>query len=251
MNGQTAAQHWLIRQHFEEALKGKVSDKTFKEYWRILNQMLNGNCRINSRSKYLQALAVVNHCKANYIGLNYNLPKWSKRSDGNLKRNVIERLLDADKLDKILNACPNTAKGNELKFAILISYNSGLRLSEVLALTPSDIIQNGYIRVQVQGKGGKYRTAYLRKTADIDLSTFTGFTITQSYVETNVKRIADKTSINFTFHSLRHTFATELLKNNVKLPKVSQLLGHASMTTTLVYLHAIDDVDDDMKQAGF
>lgn len=50
----------------------------------------------------------------------------------------------------------------------------------------------------------------------------------------------------FTFHSLRHTFATELFRQR-KHPKVVQsLLGHSSITqTTDTYSHLLDDVDDD------
>ena len=50
----------------------------------------------------------------------------------------------------------------------------------------------------------------------------------------------------FTFHSLRHTFATELFRQR-KHPKVVQsLLGHSSITQTMdTYSHLLDDVDDD------
>jgi integrase len=50
----------------------------------------------------------------------------------------------------------------------------------------------------------------------------------------------------FTFHSLRHTFATELFDQG-KRPKIIQsLLGHSSITQTMdTYSHLLDDVDDD------
>ena len=50
----------------------------------------------------------------------------------------------------------------------------------------------------------------------------------------------------FTFHSLRHTFATELF-NQRKRPKIIQsLLGHSSIVQTMdTYSHLLDDVDDD------
>ena len=51
---------------------------------------------------------------------------------------------------------------------------------------------------------------------------------------------------DFTFHTLRHTFATELF-NQRKHPKIIQtLLGHSSITQTMdTYSHLLDDVDDD------
>lgn len=43
------------------------------------------------------------------------------------------------------------------------------------------------------------------------------------------------------FHSLRHTFATQLLENNVPLIRVSRLLGHASIKTTEIYVHILNE----------
>ena len=63
------------------------------------------------------------------------------------------------------------------------------------------------------------------------------------------KRLLEEAGLadeGFTFHSLRHTFATELF-NQRKRPKVIQsLLGHSSITQTMdTYSHLLDDVDDD------
>lgn len=40
-------------------------------------------------------------------------------------------------------------------------------------------------------------------------------------------------------HSLRHSFATQLLKNNVDLDFVRKVMGHASIKTTQIYLHVV------------
>lgn len=59
-------------------------------------------------------------------------------------------------------------------------------------------------------------------------------------------RMAGLGDEGFTFHSLRHTFATELF-NQGKRPKIIQtLLGHSSIVQTMdTYSHLIDEVDDD------
>ena len=45
---------------------------------------------------------------------------------------------------------------------------------------------------------------------------------------------------NFTFHDLRHTFATRLADAGVDVVKIKELMGHASIVKTMRYLHATD-----------
>ena len=49
-----------------------------------------------------------------------------------------------------------------------------------------------------------------------------------------------------TFHSLRHTFATRLVRRNVDLPTIKELMGHSSINTTMIYAHTDEDA---MRQA--
>ena len=45
---------------------------------------------------------------------------------------------------------------------------------------------------------------------------------------------------NFTFHDLRHTFGTRLADAGVDVVKIKELMGHASIVTTMRYIHATD-----------
>lgn len=60
-------------------------------------------------------------------------------------------------------------------------------------------------------------------------------------------KFRDKNNLgNVTFHGLRHTAATFMLKNNIPVPTVSAVLGHASITTTLnTYAHVIEDTKEE------
>src|SRR6266496_712441 len=49
-----------------------------------------------------------------------------------------------------------------------------------------------------------------------------------------------ESNTNFTFHDLRHTFGTRLADAGVDVVKIKELLGHASIVTTMRYMHATD-----------
>jgi len=51
-----------------------------------------------------------------------------------------------------------------------------------------------------------------------------------------IEKIRKGISFKFTWHQLRHTFATALIKNNFDVYNVSQILGHAKIETTKIYL---------------
>ena len=91
------------------------------------------------------------------------------------------------------------------------------------------------------GTSGKI-TISCSPTASASRSTTTTFTTASTSLCYN--RRGSETRV-FTFHSLRHTFATELF-NQRKRPEIIQsLLGHSSITQTMdTYSHLFDDVDD-------
>ena len=68
-----------------------------------------------------------------------------------------------------------------------------------------------------------------------------------------IERLSRRSGITFTAHTLRHTYATELLRRKVPAEVVQKLLGHASVTTTLgTYEHLkIEDIRRTLLQAGW
>ncbi|WP_321471736.1 site-specific integrase [Halarcobacter sp.] len=51
-----------------------------------------------------------------------------------------------------------------------------------------------------------------------------------------INKIRENISFHFTWHQLRHTYATELVKNNFDIYNISKILGHSTIDTTRVYL---------------
>lgn len=129
-----------------------------------------------------------------------------------------------------------------------------IRKSELLNLKIWDInLEEGYIKV-VKGKWWKDRIVPIISSLERTLLSFMQARISISSKEwylfcsirwnklqdRDMRVIIDKlrkcTTFHFTWHSLRHTFATELVRNNFDIYNISQLLWHTKIETTKIYL---------------
>ena len=136
--------------------------------------------------------------------------------------------------------------------------NAGLRASEVLHLRGRDIDwTSGQLMVR-EGKGKKDRSLWLSEP-DLDLlrawksrrpvagellfTTLRGTPIKDRDLRAMVKRRARKAGIikDVHPHMLRHTFATDLYRVTKDIRLVQKTLGHADLSTTMIYTHLVDD----------
>jgi len=127
---------------------------------------------------------------------------------------------------------------------------SGLRRSELLAIRCRDV-REGYLFVY-QGKGEKDRVASIPRKLSREILDYIReegrgpadrlFPIGKTRLDNLVKGYALKAGIDdLTPHSLRHYFATRLLELGTDLRKVQELLGHADIRTTAIYLDVIPE----------
>lgn len=140
------------------------------------------------------------------------------------------------------------------KCVLMTVYGSGLRLSEIAGLKVSDIDSRNMRIFIRQGKGKKDRYAILSQKSLETLREYwkvykpkdwlfegrekgTHLTkrSTQDLFYNAVKKAGIKKDVSL--HSLRHAFATHMLEANVNLFHIKQLLGHADISTTTIYLH--------------
>lgn len=124
--------------------------------------------------------------------------------------------------------------------AFTLSYGAGLRLSEVLKLQKLEIdVKRKQISIW-GGKGGVDRSVPLPKLwrswmMDLIPIKKTGRTLQRKFV-----KYRDKAGLQkyYTFHSLRHGFATRLIEKGVPITHIQTLLGHSDVSTTGIYLKA-------------
>jgi integrase/recombinase XerD len=140
--------------------------------------------------------------------------------------------------------------------------DTGLRVSEVLSLRVSEVDwMSGKVTVK-QGKGRKDRILWLNEDAlgqlrawrerrpvatELLFTTLAGKRVRDNYLWAMVKRYAGKAGIdkNVHPHTLRHTFATDLYRETKNIRLVQKALGHADLSTTMIYTHIVDEELED------
>jgi integrase/recombinase XerD len=135
---------------------------------------------------------------------------------------------------------------------ILTLLTSGVRVSELTDLRVADVYKRS-VAVR-KGKGSKPRVTfitpvaqkaiedYLKQCSRTDGYLFAnpyGARLSRVVVARKVRHYAKKAGITktVTAHTLRHSFATTMLKRGARVEDVQKILGHSNIKTTLIYLH--------------
>lgn len=176
--------------------------------------------------------------------------------------------LHFDEVEDMLNEIDlGTESGLRDRAIIELLYSGGLRVSELINLNRGDINLERREFV-VRGKGGKDRPIFISKSAadrvddylaersDSLPALFLNNSYNEGSVDTSgnyrrltprsVERIVQKyarlagITKHVSPHTLRHSFATDLLMNGADLRSVQSLLGHADVSTTQIYTHVTD-----------
>lgn len=176
------------------------------------------------------------------------------------------KFLKLEELARLLDS-PNTKNiiGKRDKAILESLFSTGLRVSELAALNREQIkikSDTEELELAVSGKGGKIRAIYFSKRAlkalwsylnardDLDDALFINYRpgatksqesrrLTVKSIENTVKKyvLSSGLSIMATPHTLRHSFATDLLNQGVDLRTVQEFLGHRNIVTTQIYTH--------------
>ena len=173
-----------------------------------------------------------------------------------------KRLPHALSPDEMASLLADPATGENDPFLIQdramfeLMYSSGLRLSELVGLTPAQVdAASGEVRVT--GKGGKDRIVPVGRAARAALAAWLerrkhlpgeaealfigkrGRRIAPRVVQARLKALALRQGVSQRVHphALRHSFASHVLQSSGDLRAVQEMLGHASLASTQVYTH--------------
>ena len=194
------------------------------------------------------------------------------------KRQV--EFLDAEEVGRLLETSDTkTEKGLRDRAILELLFSTGLRVGELVKLTRDQLnLERG--EFAVRGKGDKVRVVFLsastiywlkeyfKKRQDLSPRrrgskavfvavrgekdiTKKAKNLTSRSIQRIVRENALKAGIvkKVTPHTLRHSFATDLLINGADIRSVQALLGHANITTTQVYTHVTDKQLREVHQA--
>lgn len=169
--------------------------------------------------------------------------------------------LSEDDINELITAIDLSHPQGERNRTILETiYSCGLRVSELVSLRISDLFfEEGFIRILGKGnkqrfvpihdKAQKYIRLYIENIRnqinpkkgfeDIVFLNRRGKALSRQMIFMILKDLAIAIDLNkkISPHTLRHSFATHLLKNGADLRAIQQMLGHESITTTEVYVH--------------
>lgn len=156
---------------------------------------------------------------------------------------------------------PRYPTGERNHLLIKLMLDTGLRLAEATALEWCHVDLATARLVVREGKGAKDRVLWLGEDLAAALAgwrqrqitvcqmvpahvftTLRGRGVQHRYVQEMVRRYADRAGIGkrTTPHVLRHTFATDLYRETRNIRLVQKALGHADLSTTMIYTHVFD-----------
>jgi integrase/recombinase XerD len=171
-------------------------------------------------------------------------------------------VLTLHEVEQLLQA-PDTSTPLGKRDAALLEmlYATGLRASELIALTVGDVQTTiGYVKVR--GKGGKERLVPVGEMAAVQLDDYllagrpqllkarpashlfvnrSAAGLTRQGLWKIVKKYMHQAAIHkpFSPHTLRHSFATHLLEGGADLRSLQHMLGHVDISTTQIYTHVV------------
>ena len=172
----------------------------------------------------------------------------------------ITNYLEKSQVDALLQAAAACDDRDYLIIRVL--WRTGVRVDELMHVRPRDIEYNNKVVNIVRAKGGKQRRVPLDPETLTLLNTYivaSGiaddvpiFRLSQRWVRALVARYGRLIGKDVHPHTFRHSYAINMIRNGCDIRRLQQVLGHASLNTTAVYLQFNDkDIQDVYERVPF
>ena len=242
---------------YEEFLKKDILESNTEDLEKYLKYIKN-----------LESTTVAHKITSIRSYFNYNIKigivsvnPADKVSRPKLTKHLPEYLTE-EEVGKLLDVEVKSPYDYRNKTILELLYSSGIRISELVNIkTPNYDSEECLIRIM--GKGSKerivplgdyainimndymnnYRPLINKKHTDYVFVNNRGDKISRQFIFKVIKKEALKKGIkkDISPHTLRHTFATHLLKNGADLRIIQELLGHENISTTQIYTHVTNN----------
>ena len=242
---------------YEEFLKKDILESNTEDLEKYLKYIKN-----------LESTTVAHKITSIRSYFNYNIKRGivsvnpaDKVSRPKLTKHLPEYLTE-EEVGKLLDVEVKSPYDYRNKTILELLYSSGIRISELVNIkTPNYDSEECLIRIM--GKGSKerivplgdyainimndymnnYRPLINKKHTDYVFVNNRGDKISRQFIFKVIKKEALKKGIkkDISPHTLRHTFATHLLKNGADLRIIQELLGHENISTTQIYTHVTNN----------
>ena len=186
----------------------------------------------------------------------------ARRRPGNKGRRYAADPPRVEEIVAVMRQAGTDQYGRRLRGLIIVLWRAGLRISEALALTESDLeVTRGSVLVR-RGEGGRRREVGMDEWAWDQLRPWLearvslpvgrlfcvingptcGRSWSSSQVRIALRRTAAQAGVRRRFapHQLRHAHAVEMAREGVPLNVIQRQLGHANLGVTSIYLQGID-----------
>ncbi len=252
-----------------QTLIGEISLDQIDQYRLFLNRLEDedGKPLLNIKTQAYHIIALRAFLKY-LIKQDYFTLAPEKIELGKIPARTVD-FLERDELEALFAVVDQNKISGLRDYAVLrCLYSTGLRISELVNLDREQINLDTK-EFRVIGKGGKYRIVFLSPEAAAALDVYwrardddlkpafinhgrgkemmaaakmsrnENKRISTTMVQYSIRNYARKAGLikKVTPHKLRHSFATELLKNGADIRSVQEMLGHSSITTTQIYTH--------------
>lgn len=242
---------------YEEFLKKDILESDTEDLEKYLKYIKN-----------LESTTVAHKITSIKSYFNYNIKRGivsgnpaDKVSRPKLTKHLPEYLTE-EEVGKLLDVEVKSPYDYRNKTILELLYSSGIRISELVNIkTPN--YDSDECLIRIMGKGSKerivplgdyavnimndymnnYRTLINKKHTDYIFINNRGDKISRQFIFKVIKKEALKKGIkkDISPHTLRHTFATHLLKNGADLRIIQELLGHENISTTQIYTHVTNN----------